>query len=217
MEPLNKSGGALLTRGEAARLLGVTIPEIRRRERLGHLKAVDEDAHGWPLYREEDVAASCKAPPPKRGRPPKVRPEVVHIGGVPAVVRPDVKVTVEPKERYAMTDATTKAFQRLIDESAARDDGGFDGDTLLDIVQSLRLHPRIMEAIAVDFARLKGCILLLKPHVDALNRMPVEGDFPLEDAESVLKAVGLALQEAMCEACGKRPKKVCRGCKGNGT
>lgn len=211
MERLENDGGALFTRGEAARNLGVSIAEIRRRERLGHLKPVGQDPHGWPLFREADVTASCNAPPPRRGRPPKPQPQVLTVGKEVVAVKP-----AETRERYGMNEATTAAFQRLIDESGRREDDGFDGDTLLDIVQSLRIHPRVMESIAMDYARLKGCILLLKPHVDTLNRMPVEGDFPLEDADAIVKAVGLALREAMCESCGNRPKRVCRSCKGGG-
>jgi hypothetical protein len=187
----------LLTRGEASRLLGVTLFEIRRRERLGHLKPVaKEPTHGWDLFRESDVKASCNVEPAKRGRPRKVREEDNKAPTMASSPR-----AFASAERYVMDDAAVKAFEMLT-----------DGDSLIEIVQAVRIHPRKLEQIAKDFARLQGAILLDKAQVDAINKLPVEGDFPLETSEAIFDAIRLALQEGTCESCHKSLKKVCRPC-----
>lgn len=53
----------LLTRYEAADLLGVSVSEIRRREAMGTLPVAKRNAKGWVLFHPESLAMQPKAVP----------------------------------------------------------------------------------------------------------------------------------------------------------
>lgn len=85
------------------------------------------------------------------------------------------------------------------------------GQDTIAIVETMKIHPRAVRAIAADYAELKGAIIL-NPHTIAkINILPLDGNFPLQTEEDVYDVL-LTCSREKCVLCKKKPKSTCKQC-----
>lgn len=86
------------------------------------------------------------------------------------------------------------------------------GKTLVQTVLDSNLHPNIVEAVALDYARMTGTLLIPQFFMDQINKLTLEGTFPIKDAPGLLEVMELAANDLSCTSCGKRSRSVCGVC-----
>lgn len=166
----------LLTRGQMAQRLGVSIQEVQRRLRVGTLK-----------------------PYMKRGKEP-----LFHTGQLEEQRMLSRRRTAEPGKE-PVVDFTGKDASTVF--KALR-----DGKTLDDIVVDYAVHPLIVKAAAEAFAQLRGCLFVSSDRLRDLEKLPIDGEWPVQTDTQLVKMLREALTEAACSECKKRTRKVCLAC-----
>lgn len=85
------------------------------------------------------------------------------------------------------------------------------GRSPVQIVEMLKVHPRAVRAIASDYYDMKECIVLTPATIARMNRLPLDGAFPLTTEADVFAVMENAAKE-QCLVCGKAPKRYCQPC-----
>ncbi len=138
-------------------------------------------------------------------RPKKRNPQGVwlfdqaEVRAVAEARRPASGLTRKPLEPYTTEQA--KAVFVALDA----------GKTLIQCVLECDLMPRIVETIALDYARLSGAMFIRKETMDTINGLALEGSFPLKGDEELLEMLQAAAEES-CRACSSRPRSLCKPC-----
>lgn len=138
----------------------------------------------------------------KRGKEP-----LFHSGQLEEQRMLSRKRTAEPGKEipidYTGKDAST-VFKALR-----------EGKTLDEIVIEYGVHPLIVKAASDAFAQLRGGFFVSSDSARALERLPIDGEFPVQTGEQLIELLRAALEEAACEECQKKTRKVCLACARN--
>lgn len=92
-----------------------------------------------------------------------------------------------------------------------------EGKTAIQCVIEHAIPPKAMEEIMLAYASLKECIFIKAWTVNEINKLPLDGPFPLRDENDVLVAFRTIADEkespsAKCLECGKRERQFCKPC-----
>lgn len=87
-----------------------------------------------------------------------------------------------------------------------------EGKALDDIVIEHAVHPHIVKAAAEAFAQLRGCLFLPAEFVRELEKLPIDGEFPVTSSDALAEMLRSALVENSCTECNRKTRKVCLGC-----
>lgn len=185
---------SLLSRGEAARVLGVSKPMIILYEKTGRIRPVKTDDNGWSWYRAQDLLAL-------KAHKKIERAKVVERLKERDEKRERVHAEHSPTFEIYATDEALRVFEAL--------DEGLD---LVECVKACKVHPLRVRAIAQERAALRGEMLLSTSHMHELSKLPLEGSFPFEKAEDLILAICKLAGEHTCEVCEKRKAAVCGNC-----
>lgn len=90
-----------------------------------------------------------------------------------------------------------------------------EGKALDDIVIESSVHPLIVKAASEAFAQLRGGLFLSVEHMRELEKMPIDGEWPVQSAKHLVDMLRGALEETSCEKCKKKARKVCLVCAKN--
>lgn len=87
------------------------------------------------------------------------------------------------------------------------------GIPLHKIAMSASIHPNIVFAIALDYTELSSAVLVPHTMVSEMNKLDLEGTFPIKKAEDIMALLHSAVKESKCPFCksGHRTK-ACRSC-----
>lgn len=116
--------------------------------------------------------------------------------GLPGRAAPTQHSTLE----YTSEDAV-KVFRAL--------NAGKDAITT---VLETGVHPRVVEAAALDWARMNAGFLMTKEYLDIINKLPLEGNFPVTTPEGLIELLRGAAADVACTTCGLRTRSVCTPC-----
>lgn len=87
------------------------------------------------------------------------------------------------------------------------------GKTLEEIIIRTRIHPSIVQVIVKDYQHISGSIVILKPVMDEINRLPLDGPRPIRSATEMLEVLRDAAGEQRCSACTtRRRSRFCPAC-----
>lgn len=86
------------------------------------------------------------------------------------------------------------------------------GKSLVQIVLETELHAAVVSSINDDYANMKAAIVVPKAALDVINKLPLDGTFPVRDATHLLEILESAVADLACEQCVKRKRAVCTGC-----
>jgi hypothetical protein len=111
----------------------------------------------------------------------------------------DPPLTRKSNETYTPRDAA-KVFDALD-----------AGKTLIQCVKECMVMPTTVEELAIVYSRLNGTMLLPKAALDTINALPLEGAFPLRDADSLVAVLQTAAADS-CKSCNIRTKAYCKAC-----
>ncbi len=87
-----------------------------------------------------------------------------------------------------------------------------EGKALDDIVIEFTVHPFIVKAAAEAFAQLRGGLYISADKMKELEKMPIDGEWPIQSDTQFMEMLQGALEESACEGCKKKKRKVCLGC-----
>lgn len=88
-----------------------------------------------------------------------------------------------------------------------------DGISPTDIVLRTGLHPAVVQTIRRDAAALEGGLYIPKDVMDLINKLPLDGTFPVTSSRQIIDMLMSAVKVLECSRCGKRPRsKICKDC-----
>jgi len=88
-----------------------------------------------------------------------------------------------------------------------------DGMSFEDIVLKSKIHPRMVRGIVREYQNLAGAIVVYKEFVDKINKLPLNGTFPITDGEGIFDVLNLAADDSRCATCQRNPKSShCSAC-----
>jgi hypothetical protein len=176
----DRDGGepGMLTRAQVATRLGISLAEVKRRERVGLIEPAAVNAKGWHLYASTqlDYIRNCTA-------------------------------NASQRRRLGERDAIAYSGEEAAQVFAALD----SGLALKECVKRFAIHPSIIEAIAAAWARLDEGLFVSGEVMSELNRLPLNGTFPVTGDRELLNILKDAATE-LCVQCGSRARQVCAQC-----
>lgn len=101
---------------------------------------------------------------------------------------------------YSSTDSS-RMFQELE-----------NGAGCIECVIKLGIHPEAARAIYRVWNELRRHVVLFRPELERIEKMGLDGTFPIEDAPGLMDVIESAARERECTACHRRPGTVCRAC-----
>jgi hypothetical protein len=177
----------MMDRKEFARRVGLTVQGVRYREKVGLLKPAKK---GTGLYAGRRGTFADKAFYTQEQVERERRRQREDKKG-----RPAKSVPV-----YA-----TSHECRVVFEALAR------GMTVRDIVREYGIHYEAVMLLADKYSIADGGIFLRPEEVDAINKLPLDGCFPVKTGADIVALLEEASREK-CEECVKRPRRYCRTC-----
>lgn len=138
----------------------------------------------------------------KRGKEP-----LFHTGQLEEQRMLSRKRTAEPGKE-AVVDFTGKDAATVF--KALR-----EGKALDDIVIEHAVHPLIVKAASEAFAQLRGSLFLSAEFLRELEKLPIDGEFPVTSSEALAVMLRDALVEGACGECKRKTRKVCLACARN--
>lgn len=135
----------------------------------------------------------------KRGKEP-----IFHVGQLEEQRMLSRKRTVEPG-REAVVDFTGKDAATVF--KALR-----EGKALDDIVIEHGVHPLIVKAASEAYAQLRGSLFVSAERMRELEKMPIDGEWPIQNDVQLIEMLRGALEESSCEKCKRKTRKVCLAC-----
>lgn len=166
----------MLTRAQVAQRLGISLAEVKRRERVGHIEPFAINEQGWHLYHVDqlDQIRNCTA---TANRQKRITELVAYSG-----------------------EEAAKVFAELD-----------DGTSLRDCVKKFALHPAVVDAIAVAWARMEDALFVSGNVMEKINRLPLDGNYPIQSDVELLEIMEQAANEK-CNRCKKNARSVCIRC-----
>ncbi len=188
---------SLLNRAKAAKFLGISLSEFKRREKAGIYRPTLVDDRGWHMYAVDDLNRVRKGDARK-----KTVPRKPPVGAEPEHTTPKYPgrgTVYEP-------EVAAKVFTELDNGMTARD-----------IVKILKVHPDVVYAIYEAWTKLGaiggGGFHLTRVILDAINELPLLGILPVLTGEELLACLReTALANPLCVRCEKRPQQICLAC-----
>ena len=90
-----------------------------------------------------------------------------------------------------------------------------EGKTLDDIVVDHSVHPLVVKAAAEAFAQLRGGFFVSSESSRDLEKLPIDGEFPVQTGTQLVEMLRGALTDVACSECQKKTRKVCLACARN--
>lgn len=168
---------------------GITRGQFQALVNRRILKSVRRNAQGWNLFRESDVEALSLSKEPEfrndRGRPSKMFSAAVG----------------------AATPISSEECQtvfRMLRE----------GKDFIDIVLETGYHNTVVSTIQRDYIIYGGSIMVSKKTVEAINKLNLECEMPIESEDQILAALTFAAKEHRCVRpnCRRNRSSMCNGC-----
>lgn len=205
VQQVSKQHAKLLSRGEAAATLGISISEFRRREILGVYETTAIDKNGWHLYSIEYLSTLPGFDGKKDSRPGRLTAPEKAAKVKEAFVKNETRRITGASCFYEPTVAA-KIFEELDNGMSSRE-----------IVRKLLIHPDIMKAVYAawkDLATLEGGGMVISTKtMNAIANLPLLGDWPATSEEQFLANMHEISQSTpMCPKCTKRPSRICMTC-----
>lgn len=174
----------MLTQQEFLERSGLSARDFRMLVHRRRLLAIATSPGGWTLYDAADVD----------------RVRLLRNGGGHVS-------TISGINQHGAVDYSIEDGKKVFDllQKGVRHDA---------IFMQTSIHPRVIEAIVVDFARMSRTIVLSKEILDQINELPIDGvTLPVTSGADVLQAIAVALRTQRCQACKKLPRShQCVGC-----
>lgn len=86
------------------------------------------------------------------------------------------------------------------------------GSSLTNIVVEKMIHPAVVRAASEAFSQLQGCLFLGEDTLRAIEKLPLDGEFPIQTGSQLVEILKEAFREKACIKCQKKTRKVCLGC-----
>lgn len=175
--------GRLLTASELCDRCGITKTEFRKLVNRGIVRSCARNQANWTLYHEDDVLKIQK----------------IFANRLGVVSRREGLFSDQCE--YSTTEAL-KVIELL--------ETGMSMDR---VFLAVKLHPVIVQSIQRDWARMQGGVFVPQPILDEINRLPLEGQFPISSARELYEVLELASKEKKCGQCKKRAiSHTCLAC-----
>jgi len=185
-----------ILRSQLLKATGLTEGKLKTLELQGLVKYDKKSTQGWALYNEETVAKIIRLRKTIRKQKTKATEAGFQQARYPAACR-KIKASYSPEQGR-------KAI-RMLEK----------GLNPIQIVTELGLHPTIVYTIIRDYTLIKGGIWIPGDVMETLNKVPLEGIFPITTAEGILELCITASNELLCKKCKvKRRPNQCKGCLG---
>lgn len=173
----------LITASELCDRTGLTKTEFRKLVNRGLIRSCARNQANWTLYHEDDVAR-------------------IH------------KLT---QNRVGVVSRREGLFADQCEYTAHESHQVFallsQGVSLTDIHLRVRLHPVIILAVQRDWARMHGAMIVPLDVIEEINKLPLEGTFPITTPKELYDILLLASQEKKCGQCKVRPiAHTCLAC-----
>lgn len=202
----------LLTRGEAAALLGISRSEFKRREADGKYIATYVDRNnGWHFYSIEYLSTLPgygRYPNERRKRltaPEKVTQYRPPISETDSAIIPSNFPSRTPGKDPKITAKLFEAFDNNIDAS--------------EIVKQLLIDPDVVTTTYAAWMRMKtikgGGIQLSAADLDVINNElgSLPGTYPVTSAEQLISNLREAARDApTCTSCKTQACRLCHSC-----
>jgi hypothetical protein len=81
------------------------------------------------------------------------------------------------------------------------------------IVLLVGLHPTVFDSIYREYKKLSGSVLVSEEIMAEINKLSLDGDFPVKTGEELLAVMKLAAGDPKCALCKQRPpQNICNKC-----
>lgn len=84
--------------------------------------------------------------------------------------------------------------------------------TLIDIQIETGLHPTVVAAIVRDYTELSNAILIDRGMLEEIEKLPLEGTFPIRTARGLVTILRNAAKEHRCVRCQRKRSRFCGAC-----
>lgn len=136
-----------------------------------------------------------------RGRPAK------------RVYEEDVSIILQQARKTAKDAPSPSYAERFTPEDASRMFSALkSGTSVEDCVISLKIHPSAAMAIKRAWDQVRGQITLDAADLRRLEKMGLDGSFPIESGEGLMDLIETAARGAQCVECKTRAASMCRLC-----
>lgn len=154
---------------------GLSYVEFLRMIRRGELVAVARNPANYSLFAEEDIERIVKLQQSSLG----------IVKRRQGVFEEQCEYTTH--EAYEVIDR----FKRGLSQQ--------------DVFLETKIHPVIIQTILRDWSRMQGGLWLSEEDLATINKLPLEGTFPITTPKELYEVMRLASAERMCGQCNKRP------------
>ena len=193
----------MLSRKQAAHLLGITYDAVRSRERIGLYRPDVMTESGYAYYTQASV---------KRYQEEIVKEESLgfayHRVKHSSVPR-EIDRFLAKRPRYETSTAS-----RMFDLLEA-------GKNCAEIVIELQIHPTIARAIYEDWIKLKtldgGGFFVTRHQLEQMDALPLLGSWPISSAQELVENLREASQHTqLCISCNRSAAACCMTCVATG-
>jgi len=210
----------LLSRGEAAVQLGLSISEFRRREKLGIYVPTLVDDRGWHFFSLDYLKTLPGYGGKKLHRPGRrtaeesvqlilienarqqQQQEPLPAASLPALPG-SAQITQFNKGAYDPATAA-KVFRELS-----------QGATSVEIVMRLEIHPEAVANIFLAWKKLQtmngGGIQVSAKTLQAMSELPLPGTYPVQNEEQLLQNLR-EISHPTCMSCKEETQQICLMC-----
>lgn len=159
-----------------------------RLEKRGFITRVGKTSRGWALFSESQIEEVKQH---LQMRVPKNRESSTS------------SLISQTSVAYFEADVAARVFKELdLKKHPA------------DIVQELVIHPDIVKSIFLAWKDLRGGLYIPQAIMDKINKLPLEGSFPVRTPEQLLQNLeeSAAATLPQCGKCKKNYRELCRTC-----
>lgn len=179
-----------VTRGPAAHILGITVTELRRREKRASYPFVLDDA-GRAWYDEQALRRIAG----------DERDAAIRRNSGELPLRSAPKPLTQRVFSAALASQVFEALRK--------------GKSPVDIVVEMQVHPEDVIAIQEVHARVTGGLYLTPAHLDQLAHLPLRAWPPKTPEQFVLSLrASMELDLKRCAKCGRAHARLCGACAG---
>jgi hypothetical protein len=127
-----------------------------------------------------------------------------------AIHRMNVKVAETPDGELGSSRLTPLMYSYEAETASEVAKMLREGKNLGTIFIETGYHPRLLDAISRDLAKLTRSVFVPAVVLEAIERLPLVGTLPIADADELLHVLRATLKSRTC-ACGDGAE-ICRGC-----
>lgn len=219
--------GKLLSRGEAADLMGLSMSEFKRRESLGQYIATHIAPNGWHLFSIEYLSTlpGCG----EQTRSAKKRKTALEKATQQLVLeKPALEKTVPQEQLLPLTEPTPKPVPSVPirhnlyyePQVAAKIFDAFDNNLdASEIVKKFLIHPDVVTTIYAAWLRMKtmrgGGIQISASTLEIINNELgcLPGTYPVTNEAQLLANLREAARDVpVCNSCKSQACRLCHSC-----